>query len=688
MEFLVFILGIAAVLQAILFSVRIRRLQSKIDELQGQVRHSAPILQNLIQRVFVLEGGGRPGVPEPLLPENARVEAVAAEEHPRVIAPRPSRDFEAMIGGNLLNKLGALILVIGIALFLGYSLTQLGPAGKVLIGLAVGVSLLAAGVLTEKKENYVAFGRGLIGAGWATIYFTTYAVHGIEAARLVESPIAGTALLLAVSVMMIAHSFVYRSEPVTVLAYFIAFVTLNISPLTQFAIIAAVVLSVSVILLAERYRWAQLAMAGIMLTYVTFLLRYDPGIYSMQGVWNGQIVLWIYWITFEAFGLIAVKNRWSGTRLLLPLNAIGFVTASVFHQEQMHSAELAKLLTLLAGAYLVSTLVRGRLSPASEGAPLQRFFNGAWEPALFIAMAVGAGACIERFEGLHLAVALLIEAELLVAAGLLLRDRYITSVAPWFAALPFLHLIAVDLGNTRTIALGGRTFHVWTPFALLLASSFVANRILTGGILYVSAAAACLAIVTHEEFSPSWATVAWMILAAIGLAAGTYWNDRQTRRQTYAFAVLVVLRTITINFRWEQEASRLSTVGIVVAILYGSQLLLHALRLDGYARIGYCVSATLLLTMLIVRDAPGREMTLLLGVEGISLLSAGFLLRERALRMAGLAVFLGCIAKLFIHDLSQLDTVSRILSFIVLGVMLLGASWAYTRYKDQIHRLL
>ena len=49
-----------------------------------------------------------------------------------------STSFSCILLGNWLSRLGALILVIGVALFLGYSLTQLGPMGKVAIGLAIG----------------------------------------------------------------------------------------------------------------------------------------------------------------------------------------------------------------------------------------------------------------------------------------------------------------------------------------------------------------------------------------------------------------------------------------------------------------------------------------------------------------------------------------------------------------------
>jgi uncharacterized membrane protein len=46
------------------------------------------------------------------------------------------------------------------------------------------------------------------------------------------------------------------------------------------------------------------------------------------------------------------------------------------------------------------------------------------------------------------------------------------------------------------------------------------------------------------------------------------------------------------------------------------------------------------------------------------------------------------VGKLFVYDLRELDTVSRILSFIVLGVMLMAASWLYTRFRDKLSRLL
>ena len=70
------------------------------------------------------------------------------------------------------------------------------------------------------------------------------------------------------------------------------------------------------------------------------------------------------------------------------------------------------------------------------------------------------------------------------------------------------------------------------------------------------------------------------------------------------------------------------------------------------------------------------------------LLLAGFALRERPLRLSGLALLGACVFKAFAYDMQELDTIYKILSFIILGLLLLGVSLIYTRYKEQIRRYL
>lgn len=98
--------------------------------------------------------------PEPEEPEKPN------EPQAPVAVQEAAPGWEALIGGNLLNKLGALILVIGIALFLGHSFTRMGPGGRAATGVVIGAAILAGGLRLERSERYRVFSRGLIAAGW------------------------------------------------------------------------------------------------------------------------------------------------------------------------------------------------------------------------------------------------------------------------------------------------------------------------------------------------------------------------------------------------------------------------------------------------------------------------------------------------------------------------------------------
>ena len=96
----------------------------------------------------------------------------------------------------------------------------------------------------------------------------------------------------------------------------------------------------------------------------------------------------------------------------------------------------------------------------------------------------------------------------------------------------------------------------------------------------------------------------------------------------------------------------------------------------------------MLFTALLFDQVSGSLLTIACGAEGVLLLAAGFPLRDRVLRLSGLTLLFGCILKLFLYDLASLETLPRIFSFIVLGVILVGVSWIYTRFRERIQRYL
>jgi len=448
------------------------------------------------------------------IPVMAKAEPLPAAPvmEPATPAPAPARaarssaDWEALVGGNWANKVGVFVLVIGLASLLGFSFTKMGPAGRVAIGLATGLAMLAAGVVFEKRERYRTFARGLLGGGWAALYFTVYAAQAIDAARVIESPVAGALLLLAVGVGMVAHSLRYRSETVTGIAYFLAFTTLGITHVTALAVIAVAPLAASLLYLAHRFGWRNMALVGLIATYGICALQHDTG----APLWEAQTIFTVYWLLFEGFDILHPSPA------LLPLNAIGFLTLSAAKWHLAAPGREWQIVAASAAAYLVSTVARARRSE--------------WRWSVTLTGALAAGAIFLELDSQWVAVALLAEAELYYLAGLRFRSRYLRLLGAVVFGLEVGQLVAADLPVLP--------YRSWTPVAALDALVFYVNRALRpADVAYGYAGAAMMALVARYEAYGD-RGLAWFALAGGPFAVGWLRRLVDFRYQAYGLAAL------------------------------------------------------------------------------------------------------------------------------------------------------
>src|SRR5204863_1267780 len=119
-------------------------------------------------------GQGQAGRPTPPEPEPAPVPPAISLPVPT--PSRSSEEWEALLGGSWLNKIGVFVVVIGMALLLNYAYTHIGPVGRVALSYAGAFAMLIAGVVVERRAAYRTFAYGLIGGGWAAVYLTTFAM--------------------------------------------------------------------------------------------------------------------------------------------------------------------------------------------------------------------------------------------------------------------------------------------------------------------------------------------------------------------------------------------------------------------------------------------------------------------------------------------------------------------------------
>ena len=214
--------------------------------------------------------------------------------------------LEETLGTNWLNKLGIIILVLGVALFGIYELGQLGPAGKVALSYAASAVLLGAGIFFENRERYRVLGHTLIGGGWALLFFTTYGLNHIDAMRVLSSELADLALMLAVSIAMVVHTLRYRSQLVTGLAFLLAYTTVTLSHDNVYSLAAGVILALGLVSITIKLNCFELEVFGILSSFLNHLYW----LYRLLGVEgaHGQAfpeyqastaLLFFYWLVFR-----------------------------------------------------------------------------------------------------------------------------------------------------------------------------------------------------------------------------------------------------------------------------------------------------------------------------------------------------------------------------------------------------
>ena len=109
---------------------------------------------------------------------------------------------------------------------------------------------------------------------------------------------------------------------------------------------------------------------------------------------------------------------------------------------------------------------------------------------------------------------------------------------------------------------------------------------------------------------------------------------------------------------------------------------------DRHARELFSILATILLSTLLSHEVSPGILTVAWALEGLVLLAIGFPAGESILRRSGLLLLGVCIVKVLGYDLQQLDALTKILSFTLLGAVLIAVSWIYTKFGTRLRHYL
>jgi len=354
--------------------------------------------------------------------------------------------LEEALGTNWLNKLGIIILVLGVALFGIYELGQLGPAGKVSLLYVVSLGLLGSGVWLERKGRYRILGRTLIGGGWALLIFSTYAMQHVPAMQVMTSEATNSFLILGAVVAMALHTLHYRSQLVTGLAFLLAYSTMALSHDNVFSLTSGVILAAGLVAVVLRMEWFELEVFGIASGYLNHMywlyrLLGPDGAHGLFVEYNPSTALLLfYWLIYRV-SYIARKPKSAylehvSTAAAL-LNTVLLLVSMKF--QSVHP-ELAFFALLVIGAVEFGA---GQL-------PITRRRREAFIVLSTLGAALMVAAVPFRYSGNNIAILWLIGGEVLLAAGVMASEVVFRRLGLLIGLLVGVRLLGFDFVQLMT----------------------------------------------------------------------------------------------------------------------------------------------------------------------------------------------------------------------------------------------
>ena len=529
------------------------------DELQ-EIRERLDAIERRLGIQPSSEGPAPSPVPPSVPPPPARTGE--APVHPTTI--------ESTIGAHWLNRIGIAAVLVGAAFFLKYAFENnwIGPAMRVLIGVACGVTVLGwAEVFHAKRHALFAHTLDVIGTG--VLYLSIWAAS--QTFSLIGNGKAFAAMMV-VTVAVVSLALRHRSEFLAGVALTGGFLTpvLLATGINQevqlFAYVA--LLDVAALVLVALHPWMRalaVAFFGTFALYVAWAADYYT--HDQLGRTVGFVTLF-----FLIFGVLPLLRRATRVFLILPfLNAIAYFSelAVLLHDEPKQLALYAAVLAIF-----------------------------------FFVIAIAVRLHDDDLAGAHLALALGF-----ITLAIPLRFDLLAITIGWLAESAALLLIA-------------RRFRV----AHQRVFDFLGGLALALGVFRIF-------FIDHFH---EWDRVAAYAMA-IAIFSGIALTARRVEVQRLAIFSLNFLAVVELTFE-------------VTHRLVSNERLAH----------DFSRSAVWM-------------------VYGAILMVAGFRRHNSFIRWLALTLIGITVLKVFLYDMSELQRIYRIVSFIALGVLLLAISFAYQK---------
>ncbi len=686
----------------------------------------------------------------PITPPAPLVESVAPVSSEK---PETRFDWEQYVGGNLVNKIGIAVLLLGLGLFVKYAIDRglFPPAVRVISGYLAGLALV--GIAFYLRKKFEAYSAVLFSGGMATLYFTSYI-----GCTFFQPPVIGLYVafwlmgFLTAATIIVASKYEHQIIGLLGLAGAYAVPFLVNTGSENFTLFFSYVtfINVGILALSARRDWRTMIYTACMLTWFIFIVS----LFSQYSKLTNSLTTWIFALVNIAlfYGAILAWH-WrretlpqAGAYIILIIQALIFYGIIITLTEGSFNGGYAGLATLLCALphFLAAYAVQQRFEDK------QPFVIFAAIGVFFITISIPI-----EFE--YVAILLLWMAEVLV---LVFAARKIQHSV--FEVMAYLLLFIFSL----VLAIYWANIYYYSqpkPFEPLLNFAFLTNLLLLGGMFGLH--------FLHQKFPLANETpLLDKVLKCLPLAMlyliffheiyhafelevshPSGWLGQEVSVQifrnlslfVYTFGALALAAELNSR-RWKSELLNgfVVWVGLLGILLF---LATHLSLMDELRRIfitdntnstawfilirylcfgvfGYLyfhihkilqnmedikpyrpqvpllfhlllliiLSSELVTAMLLIMGKPNSPLpyregfSILWGLYSFLLIGLGFKQKTQTLRIAGMVLFAVTLVKIFFFDLVNLPILSRTGLFLALGLLLLGASYMYQRFRERL----
>lgn len=642
--------------------------------------------------------------------------------------------IETFIGLNLINKLGVLLVVIGVIAASRYTLLLMPDLAKgALMFLLGGLLLLCGELLSRRSPSVVSLG---ITAGGVAVLYVALSVSYFMLRILSAYPAIAVCILITAASFLLSRR--YSSQTIACFALIGGYLPLlavgGDTALLYPAMAYFLVLNLLALLLSLGRRWEASAFIGFVLNFIgTYYLSYRTlDVLSAHPFGMAHVALLAYlFCAFFLYTLLpvlrALRTREALGLLDIALLSLDVVLGATLLYVNLYALSLGQFAGLLTLLLAICYVCLGRLMET-------RFARDEHGCLLFYLAGLTFAVLVVPFQfgRIWLSLGWLAEGTVLAVYGILKNDKLLRRFGYAVCGLCLSTFLCYDLmpqiGGLYLNKIANPLFP-WQYLAMTLASLAIG-----WAFSHVKAPRTSVLAVYHTCV----ATNLWFYLLYLCYKATlTYCGGLSTAAALYgllpqclglcvtiAVALLLqykapkeepALRILSlilydfaavwclianIAFRplrtWEMAGSSPHALGIAALVLV-NVLAVFALRQMLYSLVNgrqmdavwypLTLSAfsllllTEVLTVQLNLAFASLSISLLYAAAAIAWIAFGFARRYALMRRFGLGLAVFSVAKLFLLDLYTLTEGYRILSYFALGVSLIAISFLYQHFS-------